>query len=80
MRDTGPDVDAAFLALFAERSPVERLKMTCAMFDSAKALIASDLRATTPDISAADLQFQELTIYWRLKIRKLEIARDEGQA
>ena len=56
MRDTTPDVDAAFLALFAARTATERLKMTCAMFDTAKALMASGIRAEHPDISEADLR------------------------
>jgi hypothetical protein len=56
MKDTSPDVDAAFTALFAARSASERVRMTCAMFDDAKALMASDIRSKHPDISPADLR------------------------
>jgi hypothetical protein len=58
MRDTIPDVEAAFLAGFAARSATERLKMTCAMFDAAKALIAADLTDRNPGISPADLRLR----------------------
>ena len=56
MRDTSPDVDAAFTALFAERSASERLRMTCEMFDDAKALAVAGIRAGDPGISPADLR------------------------
>ena len=58
MRDTTPETEAAFTALFAERSVVDRLKMACAMFDTAKALVAAGIRAANPGISPADLRVQ----------------------
>jgi len=56
VKDTTPDVEAAFMAMFAERSANDRLKMTCAMFDTAKALVAADLRSKDPGISPVDLR------------------------
>jgi len=58
VRDTSPDVDAAFTALFAARSADDRIRMTCDMFDVAKALIAADIRDKCPGISPADLRVQ----------------------
>jgi len=58
MNDTTPADEAAFLALCAERSATDRLKMTCGMFDAAKALIAADLRTKDPGISSADLRLR----------------------
>ncbi len=58
MNDTRPDVDAAFTALFAGRSATDRLKMTCDMFDAAKALAAAGIRAGQPGISPADLRIR----------------------
>lgn len=58
MRDTSPEVDAAFTALFAARSASDRVRMTCEMFDDAKALIAADVSARCPGISPADLRVQ----------------------
>ena len=56
MRDTSPDADASFTALFAARSPTDRVRMACDMFDDAKALIAADIRARCPGISRVDLR------------------------
>jgi hypothetical protein len=58
MRDTLPHVDAAFTAMFAARSPSDRVRMTCDMFDTAKALMAADIRAGSPDISVAELRLK----------------------
>ena len=58
MRDTSPDVDASFTALFATRSPSDRVRMICDMFDDAKALVAADIRSRCPGISLADLRIQ----------------------
>ena len=58
MKDTVPEVDAAFTALFAARSPSDRVRMVCDMFDAAKALVAADIRARCPGISPADLRVQ----------------------
>jgi hypothetical protein len=58
MKDTAPEVDAAFTGLFAARSPSDRVRMVCDMFDAAKALAAADIRSRCPDISSADLRVQ----------------------
>jgi hypothetical protein len=58
VRDTAPEVDAAFTALFAARSPGDRLRMVCDMFDAAKALVAADIRGRCPGISDVDLRIQ----------------------
>ncbi len=58
MKDTAPEVDAAFTALFADRSAVDRLRMACGMFDAAKILMAVDIRGRHPDITEADLRRQ----------------------
>ncbi len=58
MRDTLPEVDAAFTALFATRSGSDRVRMACGMFDAAKALAAADIRARHPAISPSDLRLQ----------------------
>lgn len=65
MRHTAPDVDAAFTALFADRSASERVRMACEMFDAAKTLMAADIRDKCPGISPAELRVQMFTrLYW----------------
>ena len=56
MRDTSLEDDATFVALFARRSGADRLRMTCEMFDDAKALVAAGIRAGDPNISPAELR------------------------
>ena len=58
MNDTAPDVEAAYAALFASRSAADRLRMTCDMFDAAKALMAAGIRASEPAISSEDLRIR----------------------
>jgi len=47
MNDTLPSVQARYRALLMQRSGAERLKMGCAMFDSARALVKASLTAHT---------------------------------
>ena len=56
MKDTFNDSHAAFSGRFASISPLDRLRMTSDMFDSAKRLIAASVRAKDPDISEAELR------------------------
>jgi hypothetical protein len=56
VRDTSPQDDAAFTALFAARSGAERLRMTCQMFDDAKALAAAGILAEDPGIAPDELR------------------------
>jgi len=46
------------LSLLAERTDVERLRMTCAMFDDAKALVRAEILSRRPDISESDLRVE----------------------
>ena len=58
MKDTAPDVEAAYAALLASRSAADRLRMTCDMFDAAKTLMAAGIRASEPTISSEDLRIR----------------------
>ena len=42
--------------LLMQRSGSERLRMTCDMFDCARALVVAGIRATDPDINASELR------------------------
>ena len=56
MTDTPPDFEARLAALYAQRSGSDRVRMACEMFALARALVVANIRADTPDISAADLR------------------------
>ena len=56
MNDTPPDVDVRLTALFMRRSGSDRVRMTCEMFDLARALMIANIRAENPDITDAELR------------------------
>lgn len=58
MNDTPPEVDAAFTAMFATLAPSQRVRMMSEMFDTARRLLGSGIRAEQPGISAAELRVQ----------------------
>jgi hypothetical protein len=44
MKDTPPEMDARYRAMLMQRSGEERLKMGCAMRDTARALVEASIR------------------------------------
>jgi len=58
MNDTQPDVEARFAALFRQRSGSDRVRMACEMFDLARALMVSNIRALHPGISETELRVE----------------------
>ncbi len=58
MSDTTPEVDAAFTAMFATLTPTERVRMMSEMFDTARRILVSNIRANQPDISDVELRVQ----------------------
>lgn len=56
MRTTANDTEAAFARRFTPLAPVERLRLTCDMFDAAKRLIAASVQNAEPRISDAELR------------------------
>lgn len=58
MSDTTPDVEAAFAAMLAALSPTERVRMMSGMFDTARRILVSNIRASHPGISEVELRVQ----------------------
>lgn len=56
MKDTINDSEVAFARRFAAVAPIDRLRMVGEMFESAKRLIAANVRSTEPDISDTELR------------------------
>lgn len=48
MKDTTPEMDARYRAMLMQRSGEERLKMGCAMRDTARALVEASIRERDP--------------------------------
>jgi len=56
MSDTSPEVEARLNALFAQRSGSDKVLMVCEMFDFARTLVVTDIKARCPDISDTELR------------------------
>ncbi len=60
MRDTPPEVAALHRRLLLQRSGEERLRMGCAMFDAARALVRASLASSAAAGRGGDLRVQLL--------------------
>jgi hypothetical protein len=58
MNDTPPDVDAAFSAMFATLTPTQRVRTMSEMFDTARRLLVSGIRAEQPGITDTELKVE----------------------
>jgi hypothetical protein len=56
MTDTPPDVAREVARRYQQLSPTERLLIATAMFDSARALVASGLRGASPGMTEIELR------------------------
>lgn len=56
MKETFNDTEIAFARRFASVTPLERLRMTSDMLETAKRLIAASVRSAEPEISEMELR------------------------
>ena len=56
MNDTSPKITAYYDRMIMERSPQDRLRMGCSMFDTAKEIVRSSILEADPHISAPELK------------------------
>lgn len=55
MKDTNPKILERWYASLDALSPEERVKMTCSMYDFARAIVEASIRNESPAISERDL-------------------------
>ncbi len=75
MNDTPPDVEARMAALFAARTPSERVEMMLSMNATARAIVISSIRAARPDITDADLRVALLERLYASDLSPEDLAR-----
>ncbi|MES1255428.1 MAG: hypothetical protein ABUS56_07470 [Acidobacteriota bacterium] len=75
MNDTTPEAAAALSALLRERSGSDRVRMMSDMFEMARTLVISSIRAQQPDISEADLRAQVFARFYASDFAPEELAR-----
>lgn len=56
MSDTSPEMDSRYRAMIMQRSGEKRLKMGCAMFDTARALMKAGILEQNPKASPAEIR------------------------
>lgn len=59
MHDTSPEIEEKMREMFRAKSPMERFKMGCSMYDTVKWLAIRAIKEKNPNISPAALR-QEL--------------------
>ena len=56
MNDTTPEMNRKMCEMIQQKTPEERLKMGCSMYDLSKRLVIQALLKNDPHLSAADLR------------------------
>ncbi len=56
MNDTSLEIDALMQKLFMQKTGIERMKIGCDMFDTAKRIVISSIRAKYPNLSSRELR------------------------
>lgn len=56
MHDTPREIEDRLWAMYAERTPEERLRMVFSMFETAKALLRAGILHEQPDLSEAEIR------------------------
>jgi hypothetical protein len=56
MDDTSPEIAEKMREMFQRKTPIERLKMGCSMYDTSKYLIICAILRENPKISKIDLR------------------------
>lgn len=79
MNDTPPDVAAAFRALAMTRSEGDRAMMAFEMFDLARALMTTDIRARQPGITDSELRVRIFERTYGNDFNEADRARIAGQ-
>lgn len=75
MSDDFPDVQAHFDTLMGRRSGADRVRMMSEMFDFARTLVLSSLRASHPGATEADLRVLLFTRLYSEEIDPAEHSR-----
>jgi hypothetical protein len=61
MNDTPPHIQKKFIEMYLTKSPSERMRMGCSMFQMVKTLLIQRILASKPGISRADLRKEIFT-------------------
>ena len=58
MRDTTPQITQKMNEMFQQKTPLERIKIGCSMYETSKSLLIRSILESSPNISAKSLQVE----------------------
>jgi hypothetical protein len=73
MSDTPPHVEKLYREMLMSRSPAERLKMACDMFDTARALLTAGILREKPHLDPAALRAELFRRMYRSDFTEAEL-------
>ena len=65
MDDTTPEIAERIREMFRRKSPVERLRMGCSMYDTSRYLVKRAILAENPHISEVELRKELFLKFYR---------------
>lgn len=65
MNDTTPEIEERIRIAFSQKTPEERLKMGCSMYDASKYLVTQAILRKHPNISKVALQKELFLAFYR---------------
>jgi len=70
--DTNHRIKSQFYRLMTAKSPLERLKMGCSMFDAAKGIVKSAIREKCPEISPGGMKEEVFLRFYGMEFSQKE--------
>lgn len=65
MNDTSAEINKKMCEMIRQKSPFERLKMGCSMYQTSKKLVVQSILKNQPDLSDADLRQEIFKAFYR---------------
>lgn len=75
MNDTSPEIEQKVRELFQKKSPIERLKMGCDMYDASRYLVEQAILRKKPHLSGLELQKEVFLRFYRDDFSEEEIEK-----
>ena len=72
MRDTPSATTVRFRSMIMRRSPAERLRMGCSMFDASKRIVESAIRNQNPKITSQEAKVEIFLRFYGMEFGKPE--------
>lgn len=75
MNDTSPEMAKKMLEMIQGKSPIERFKMGCSMYDTSRYLVIRGILENNPNISEIDLRKELFLKFYHDDFNSIEIQK-----